>query len=208
MTHPSIELHGGGLSVREIGKQLKLTPGRIYQIFREHDYKPKSIRPYKGEKVLWSESEIQFIKDHPEMTNQQIADALDRGLSSVKSKRQKLSEHREYSCVVCDKRISQKGRYCTDCNWIERSIAQSVYRSRQKDREYSLPEEHAISLLLDGCVYCGDKGGGLDRVDSSKGYTIENTVSCCTTCNTMKMDMPLNDWLSHMTKILEKQNGA
>ena len=37
--------------------------------------------------------------------------------------------------------------------------------------------------------------------------TIENTVSCCTTCNTMKMDMPLGDWLSHMAKILEKHNG-
>jgi hypothetical protein len=166
------------------------------------------LREYKGQKILWSAAEIQFLHDNPDLTNKQVCDALGRGLSSVKSKRQKLDIHREYHCVVCKDRLSQKGRYCTDCNWIERRIAQSMYRSRQKDREYSLPEEHAISLLLEGCVYCGDKGGGLDRVDSSKGYTVENTVSCCTTCNTMKMDMPLDNWLSHMAKILEKHNGT
>ncbi len=166
------------------------------------------LREYKGQKILWSAAEIQFLYDNPDLTNKQVCDALGRGLSSVKSKRQKLDIHREYHCVVCKDRLSQKGRYCTDCNWIERRIAQSMYRSRQKDREYSLPEERAISLLLEGCVYCGDKGGGLDRVDSSKGYTVENTVSCCTTCNTMKMDMPLDNWLSHMGKILEKHNGA
>ena len=165
------------------------------------------VREYKGQKILWSKQEVEFLHDNPQMTNKEICDALGRGYSSVKSKRQKLNAHREYHCAVCKDRLSQKGRYCTDCNWIERRISQSMYRSRQKDREYSLSEEHAISLLLGGCVYCGDTGGGLDRVDSSKGYTIENTVSCCTTCNTMKMDMPLDNWLSHMAKILEKQNG-
>lgn len=30
------------------------------------------------------------------------------------------------------------------------------------------------------------KINGLDRVDSSKGYTIDNVVPCCATCNTAK----------------------
>lgn len=44
---------------------------------------------------------------------------------------------------------------------------------------------------------------GIDRVDSSKGYTIDNVVPCCHTCNTAKMSMSSEqflDWVSRVFK--------
>lgn len=42
---------------------------------------------------------------------------------------------------------------------------------------------------------------GLDRLDSSLGYTMDNVVSCCGTCNRAKMDLKLDYFLSHIKKI-------
>jgi hypothetical protein len=42
---------------------------------------------------------------------------------------------------------------------------------------------------------------GLDRLDSSLGYTMDNIVSCCGICNRAKMDLKLDDFLSHIKKI-------
>jgi hypothetical protein len=53
------------------------------------------------------------------------------------------------------------------------------------------------------CVYCGDviKSAGIDRVDSSKGYTIENSVPCCSTCNFMKLRMSVTDFIHKCNQI-------
>lgn len=40
---------------------------------------------------------------------------------------------------------------------------------------------------------------GIDRVDSSiKEHTLGNLVPCCPTCNTMKLDLSLDDFLQHL----------
>jgi hypothetical protein len=55
------------------------------------------------------------------------------------------------------------------------------------------------------CVYCGDLIDtiGVDRINNSLGYTIDNCVSCCQTCNYMKSDLCEDKWLSHMSKVLK-----
>ena len=41
------------------------------------------------------------------------------------------------------------------------------------------------------CYYCGDPIDtiGIDRLNNDKGYTVDNTVSCCKVCNFMKHTM-------------------
>ena len=56
----------------------------------------------------------------------------------------------------------------------------------------------------------GDKSGnytdtpflrnGIDRIDNNKGYTKENCVPCCDICNRIKMDLPYNVFIEHITK--------
>ena len=42
---------------------------------------------------------------------------------------------------------------------------------------------------------------GIDRLDSSKGYTINNCVPCCSKCNLMKSNFKKEDFLQHISKI-------
>lgn len=53
------------------------------------------------------------------------------------------------------------------------------------------------------CYYCGVEfeGVGIDRLDNSLGYIKGNMVSCCTQCNTMKMDYNLKDFLDKVELI-------
>lgn len=50
--------------------------------------------------------------------------------------------------------------------------------------------EQFESITKQPCYYCGiiqDKGfNGVDRMDSTKGYEIDNCASCCTECNMIK----------------------
>lgn len=56
----------------------------------------------------------------------------------------------------------------------------------------TMTRELCEGLLKSQCHYCGKKyevGGyllGIDRIDSKLGYTEDNCISCCRTCNFMK----------------------
>lgn len=45
---------------------------------------------------------------------------------------------------------------------------------------------------------------GIDRLDSTKGYILENVVSCCHTCNIMKRDQSYIAFLYRIDKIYNK----
>ena len=57
------------------------------------------------------------------------------------------------------------------------------------------------------CQYCGDepngKLNGIDRQDNSIGYTIENCVPCCQTCNFAKRRMPREEFIWHCNKVAQ-----
>lgn len=46
---------------------------------------------------------------------------------------------------------------------------------------------------------------GLDRLDSQKGYRLDNVVPCCDVCNYMKLDYSKNDFLDHIKQIFNFQ---
>ena len=90
---------------------------------------------------------------------------------------------------------------------------------------WNISHDEMLKLIYDNCVYCGTEPkskceplknhglaqktlegatitrNGIDRVDSSKGYTQENVVTCCETCNRMKLDHDTNDFKQHIAKI-------
>lgn len=53
-------------------------------------------------------------------------------------------------------------------------------------------EEYTSIVRNSKCFYCSgdlpETGGGLDRKDNRKGYTKENVVPCCHSCNNLKSD--------------------
>lgn len=44
---------------------------------------------------------------------------------------------------------------------------------------------------------------GIDRVDNTRGYLPDNCVTCCTTCNTAKLEMSLQEFTKWFNKLKE-----
>ena len=64
--------------------------------------------------------------------------------------------------------------------------------AKQSKKIITMTDDEIMDMTDMPCIYCGTKTidavkrNGIDRLDSSKGYIIENCVSCCQTCNFMK----------------------
>lgn len=96
------------------------------------------------------------------------------------------------------------------------------YVSGAKDRgiEFNLTENEFRELTQKNCYYCGiepqqikNKNGshifkiskyiynGVDRVDNSRGYVINNCVSCCKNCNIAKGTRTVEEYLSWAERV-------
>lgn len=94
----------------------------------------------------------------------------------------------------------------------------SRYRHKAKQRGYCflLTHEQCLALVQASCHYCGVepqreiKGAtcdnsfiynGIDRVNNSIGYTYENCVPCCTTCNQAKSSLTEEQFLAWVMRV-------
>ena len=132
----------------------------------------------------------------------------------------KLSSGR---CRIC-KRCSRSNQKDRPLVMLRREYSQikKVHR-RNKWSGEAISFKLFKEILFRHCFYCGithskeirerkNRQGkrmsdtvintnGIDRIDSSKGYIEGNVVTCCTTCNTAKMDTPLDEFKEHIKKI-------
>jgi len=77
--------------------------------------------------------------------------------------------------------------------------------AKKRNISFNLTEEEIKSYWKEPCYYCGCEIHtiGLDRIDSNIGYDLDNIVPCCSTCNTMKMNLTVDDFMNHMLKIIK-----
>ena len=77
-------------------------------------------------------------------------------------------------------------------------------RNSKKTKLDNLTNEDKLTLWSSECYLCKKQPAlGIDRLDSSKDYDIDNCKSCCTTCNYMKKDLSEVEFLSHIVQIDE-----
>jgi hypothetical protein len=96
------------------------------------------------------------------------------------------------------------------------------YNSRKNNVEFCLTKDEFKLLTSSECHYCGSQPekiymcprghgvyvyNGIDKLDSDKGYIIENCVSCCWPCNLMKHKMSLNSFMEKIREIYHKHFG-
>lgn len=105
------------------------------------------------------------------------------------------------------------------------TIVFNTYRKHARVRNlgFTLTKDIFRDLIMKECFYCekiescrtaiqrskflGDRfflHNGVDRLDNTKGYTIENSVPCCKLCNHMKWHLSLNEWIYHIKTVLNK----
>lgn len=83
-------------------------------------------------------------------------------------------------------------------------------RAESKGTVLEFTEEEFNEFTKQPCFYCGgysnskkyeDQFCGIDRIDSNKGYSKDNCVPCCYTCNVMKMGLDVYDFLDKVENI-------
>ena len=102
-------------------------------------------------------------------------------------------------------------------------VLSSVYQyykrnAKRRSIEFDISKDSFINKLDNKCKYCGVSNSmsketpsgivrynGVDRVNSSIGYTETNTVPCCKHCNTAKASMDIaefKEWIDRVHKHL------
>lgn len=100
------------------------------------------------------------------------------------------------------------------------------FNAKKRNLSFDITYEEFCSLCFKHCEYCGCRPSntlklngsrnvqdtlylienpvyinGIDRINSSVGYTIDNSVPCCTMCNRMKLDHSIEEFKIHITEI-------
>jgi len=74
--------------------------------------------------------------------------------------------------------------------------------------------EQFAQAIKPACYYCHGffgkttTGSGLDRVDNTKGYTVDNVVSCCHFCNRIKQDLLTAEENKEVIKLIKKLRSS
>lgn len=84
--------------------------------------------------------------------------------------------------------------------------------------EWGLSVDETLKLFNLNCYYCGKQPSntysgikravpflynGIDRLDSKKGYFLDNCVSCCSRCNYIKSDIHVDEFLKFIKEVYE-----
>ncbi len=125
--------------------------------------------------------------------------------------------------------LSASDKGCIKCRGNNKSATSDAvhniyyghYRTGAISRgfDWNLNKEDFNKLISQDCFYCGKQPeelqslkrynrtnkpilvNGVDRINSSLGYSKENCVPCCTMCNRMKLDYSLSDFYNHVSRI-------
>jgi ribonuclease HI len=110
---------------------------------------------------------------------------------------------------------------------LSKNFIFSTYKSRAKKKklEFSLTKSYFLQLISENCHYCNappksynclknrvgiteklirrsaTSANGIDRKSSKLGYTIENSLPCCATCNFLKSDLEYNEFIQIVMNI-------
>ncbi len=121
-------------------------------------------------------------------------------------------------------RTAGRAAYIPDRHRFLTKRVANYYRTNARTRgiEWALSLDEVGSLILSECAYCGGQPSnkvktenrlgeveillhnGIDRIDSTKGYAIDNVVPCCKICNTAKLNMSLADFYEWVQRVYER----
>jgi hypothetical protein len=88
----------------------------------------------------------------------------------------------------------------------KRAYKKAMRASEKRGHKMLITEEQFNECRGGPCSYCGNlEYNGVDRIDNSITYQLDNIQSCCSVCNYMKMDRNHEDFLKQIEKIHDYQ---
>lgn len=128
------------------------------------------------------------------------------------------NERKELAAFSKDSRSGRYNARCKKCRYAVRGRGYyeqtrgtpqkkfDTYKNMAKSRGYEFTLRFAdfMEFWRKPCSYCGDsiKTVGIDRIDNTIGYTVENCVPCCETCNKMKRMQTKEEFLERCQRIV------
>jgi len=130
---------------------------------------------------------------------------------SKSCKKCSINHQKEYPSLKRGRQRKPDGIACRNHIYYE-------YKRRaiKKWGAFKLTEDEFIYLISDNCYYCGKEPdnikkslsnsgdyiyNGIDRLNNIEGYTVDNCVSCCETCNRAKLKMGKSEFLEWIDKV-------
>lgn len=127
--------------------------------------------------------------------------------------------------IIFDKEISHinKTKICGHCKCLPRGqtgLNKLFYSYSNSKKEFSLKLEDFNRLTSSNCYYCNARPSkisfntksnnwgayiynGIDRMNNSIGYIIENCVSCCAICNWAKNNRDINEFKQYISNVYQ-----
>jgi hypothetical protein len=91
------------------------------------------------------------------------------------------------------------------------------YGARSRKIDFNIDLDTVRQMIKKPCAYCGEvncnkmkykhkenyffRYNGIDRIDSLKGYTKDNIVTCCGTCNQGKNDLTVDEFYKWIDRV-------
>lgn len=112
--------------------------------------------------------------------------------------------------IICEHRTERgKCKICSPEMWARNRYRTHLRNAKNRGLKNELTRERYTWLISRDCIYCGVKeAGGVDRVDSSADYTVENSVPSCHHCNSVKGALPVGQFIAHAHRIATYSGGA
>jgi hypothetical protein len=91
-----------------------------------------------------------------------------------------------------EERKQKKKEWTVNVRYKSKQYHYSIYKTHAHERNlcFELSMDEYLNIISKNCNYCNGINevgfNGVDRKNNTIGYTIENSVSCCSICNFMK----------------------
>jgi hypothetical protein len=115
---------------------------------------------------------------------------------------------RRHPILTPEEKRARKAKYDRErYQTIEVKYKKDIVGAKRRGYSWGLSIEQAGFCYTQPCHYCGEapngKLNGIDRQDNNVGYTAENCVPCCPTCNYTKCKMSSDEFVWLCKKIAQ-----
>ena len=178
-------------------------------------------KPYSKENCKWADKGDESLSKLTKLTYKGITKTLAEWCVeynlNYNGVRQRFFKGKNYSTeqILFGKRMAKCGTITsaldlTSEQALRNKVSKMLSAYRCTDKKKGLMCDITFDQMLDivktkKCAYCGCTDNiGLDRIDNSKGHTIDNVVPCCYMCNVVRNNLFSHEEMLKIGKFLRK----